>query len=207
MTNGILCCIIKAEWKIYSFGYHFYSYNITPHRKEKKSMGEKIVYLSLKPNPEILGLFSRIKALEPPGLGYAEVYERASQFFVTNHDRININALLNELKKAPITYNEALPLSFKVRQNDPDCDAQINSLLAQKFHIKRILTPFKLRVVLYPYLLHLEGKIHLEEGTETMTNNDEVSLNSLKLEAVKLILEVSDKDTMEEVLEAIEEVI
>lgn len=155
----------------------------------KQMFEEKIVYASAKPTEQLLGLFQKAQALEPSGLSYSEVFERAEHYFIENHSLFDTNLL--DLRKSSIKYNGNLPSSFKVRINNIDLDQRVNEILERKYSITRVMTPFKMKIVLFSYILNLEGKIQ-----NRSVSNGGPDLNSLKLESLNMLLQISDIDTL-----------
>lgn len=154
---------------------------------------EKNLYASARPTEELFGLLERAQALDVSGLGYPELYERASRFLAENRALFFEADFLNT--KANYPFSGTVPASFKVRILDPELDREVTRLIADRYHIKRVMTPFKLKTVLKFYVRHLEK-------TQGTAPHDTESLDALKLEAINLILQ-ADKTTVEDILNSI----
>lgn len=126
-------------------------------------MKEKALFASIKPSAEILGLFEEVQSRDAEGLGKAEILERAERYLVENSSRIDLKRLS---RKPGTPFSGALPSSFKVRINDTILDCRVNEIIKKDFGITRIMTPFKLRLVLSAYLAHLAGEESLERSKE-----------------------------------------
>lgn len=152
----------------------------------------KIVYASAKPTEELFALFDHVQRLDVNGLGKAEILERAERYLVSNKERINFKSLSKSRIK--MSYVGELPSSFKVRINDEDLDANVNEILKAEYKINRIMTPFKLRIVLSAYILHLENDF------EESCGENEESIDSIKLKAISLILRENNNELIESVI-------
>ena len=151
-------------------------------------MNEKIVYASAKPSEELLGLFEYAQKLDADGLGKAEVLERAEGYFVKNKEKINFKEISH--KKVETTFSGVLPSSFKVRINNIEIDAEVNEILKKTYNINRIMTPFKLRVVLSSYINYLLGSSC--EGEVRDVKNS--SLDTLRIRAISLLIKADENE-------------
>ena len=163
---------------------------------EKK---EKILYLSAKPTSELLGLFQQAESLDIDGLARAEIYERAARYLVENKDKIDFNNLPRRKKPR---YNGDLPSSFKVRINDGELDSQVNKIIRDKYNINRVMTPFKMKVVLSAYIDHLEG---VEYTFNKEFSEESNVVDSLRVKAISLILKTKDSAKLLSIIERLEE--
>ena len=141
-------------------------------------MDEKITYASAKPTTEIFALFEYAQKLDVNGLGKAEILERAEHYLVENKDKINFKNLSKS--KLEINFSGALPSSFKVRINNRNLDAEVNKILKDSYNINRIMTPFKLRVVLSAYVIFLQN-------SEENVSKPDFSIHRLKTEAISIV--------------------
>lgn len=155
------------------------------------------MYASAKPTMEILGLFQQAEKLDVDGLARAEVYERAERYFVNNEEKISFKTL----PRKSIKYKGDLPSSFKVRINDEELDLKVNEIIRNKYNIKRVMTPFKFKIVLSAYLEHLEG---VEENYSQEANGNNNDSNLLRIKAISLILNTKDEN-LDSLLELLEE--
>ena len=155
------------------------------------------MYASAKPTMEILGLFQQVEKLDVDGLARAEVYERAERYFVNNKEKIKFKTL----PRKSIKYDGDLPSSFKVRINDEELDLRVNEIIRDKYNIKRVMTPFKFKIVLSAYLEHLVG---VEDNFSEEVNGNINYSNSLRIKAISLILKIKD-EKLASLLELLEE--
>lgn len=163
-------------------------------QKEKRTYP---TYASARPTEELFGLLARAQALDVSGLGYSEIYERASRFLVENKSLFFDTDLLND--KADYPFIGAIPSSFKIRLPDPELDKEVVAIIAAKYHIKRVMTPFKLKTVLKFYVRNLDGKL------QEIAPYEAEGLNALKLEIIDSVLQVNNKETAEKILNIIKE--
>ncbi|AWI03474.1 hypothetical protein [Clostridium drakei] len=163
-------------------------------------MSEK--YASAKPTEEILSLFKRAKELDADGLGNPEILERGGHYLVENESKIDFKGLSR--KKYHETYKGVLPASFKVRINDSELYSKMVRVIQNAYNIKRVMTPFLMRITLSAYIGYLE-----KNSTENVTKKEiEVStedIDVLKLKAISLILNLEDKEHLEQVINSLEE--
>ena len=148
---------------------------------------KKITYASAKPTAELLGLFQHAEKLDVGGLARAEIYEQAKRYFVDNEDKIDFKNLSRGKK---IKYVGDLPSSFKVRINDEEIDSKVNMIIRKKYNINRVMTPFKIKLVLSAYIDYLEG---VEDSLNEVLSKKSYDSDSLKVEAISLILKANDK--------------
>lgn len=154
---------------------------------------EKIAYASAKPTEELLSLFERAKELDADGLGKAEILERAELFMVEKRKSICFkNLSKNELN---LNYSEELPTSFKVRINNEELDSKINNILKEEFNISRLMTPFKLKIVLSAYINFLQNT----EENVIKGNKADTSIDTLRIKAISLILK-ADKELLKSII-------
>lgn len=145
---------------------------------------KKIIYASAKPTEELFGLFDYAQSLDVEGLGKAEILERAGRYLVKNKERINFNSISKS--KFKTSYVEELPSSFKVRINDEGLDAKVNEILKTEYKISRIMTPFKLRIVLSAYINFLQN-------TERVVSKEpDTSIDTLRIKAISLALKADE---------------
>ena len=156
------------------------------------------MYASAKPTTELLGLFKQAEKLDVDGLARAEVYERAKRYLVDNEKKINFKTLP---RSKGIKFEGDLPSSFKVRINDEELDQKVNEIIRDKYNIKRVMTPFKFKIVLSAYLDYLEGveDNYNEEVSKKINDSD-----SLRIKAISLILNTKDEKLVS-LLEILEE--
>lgn len=147
----------------------------------------KIYYASAKPTKDLLALFDYAEKLEITGLGRAEIYERALRYFVENEKVIDLNSVS---KRTKLEYEGNLPSSFKVRINDYQLDLEVNEILRKKFNINRIMTPFKIKVVLSAYISFLEG---VNNTDQTNLSMKDTALDSLRIKAISTIIKLNKK--------------
>ena len=152
---------------------------------------EKIVYASAKPTEELFALFDYAQKLDVSGLGKAEILERAERFMVKNKERINFKSISKS--KFQMDYVGEIPSSFKVRINDEDLDSEVNDILRTEYKINRIMTPFKLRIVLSAYIKHLEN------DSEDSCSEKGDYIDSIRIKAISLILR-ANKELLETVI-------
>lgn len=148
-------------------------------------INNKVYYASAKPTKDLLALFDYAAKLEITGLGRAEIYERALRYFVENEKVIDFNSVS---KRHKLEYEGNLPSSFKVRINDYQLDLKVNEILRKKFNINRIMTPFKMKVVLSAYIIFLEGVNNTNETILSMKDSD---LDSLRIKAISTIIKLN----------------
>lgn len=161
------------------------------------NINQKILYASVKPSEEIIFLFEKAKELDADGLGNSEILERAGRYLVENEASIDFK-LLSKKKNYSI-HLESLPASFKVRINDEKLYSQMQDVMSRAFNIKRIMTPFLLRVTLSAYVMYLETP------SSFIAENDSDNINALKLEAISLITKIiDDANKLEKVIEMLE---
>lgn len=171
-------CEIRIEDAVREQGYSDHSAVSVRFLKEAR-----VLYASLKPTEAILGLFEEAKRLDADGLGNAEIFERAEHYLAENGEWIDLKAYS---RKPAAVYSGVVPSSFKVRINDPDLDARINEILKKAFDIKRLMTPFKLRIILQAYIDHLKG-------TEALSGGKEGNVDSLRVQVASLVLRADEK--------------
>lgn len=148
---------------------------------------KRIPYASAKPTMELLGLFQQAEKLDVDGLARAEIYERAKRYLIENEDKIDFKSLS---KKKRSKYSGDLPSSFKVRINDEVLDSEVNEIIKEKYSINRVMTPFKMKVVLSAYIDYLEGvEDNLNEELSEKSNDSD----SLRVKAISLILKANDE--------------
>ena len=148
-------------------------------------MAEKILYASAKPTQDLLGLFEYAQRLDADGLGKAEILERAEKYLIEHKGEINFKKISRT--KIENTFNGVLPSSFKVRINNVELDSDVNEILKDVYNINRIMTPFKIRVVLSCYIHYL-----LRDKAECEVNENP-SLDTLKIQAISLLLKAEEK--------------
>lgn len=156
-------------------------------------MDEKIFYASAKPTEELFGLFDYAQSLDVEGLGKAEILERAEHYLVENKDKINFKNISKS--KLEINFSGDLPSSFKVRINDEILDAEVNEILKYAYNINRIMTPFKLRIVLSAYINFLQNT----EENVSKEKNPDTSIDTLRIKAISLILK-ADKELLKSII-------
>ena len=157
---------------------------------------EKNYYLSAKPSSEIFGLFQEAERLDADGLARAEIFERAERYFVENFEKIDFKNLSRRIKT---NYNGELPSSFKVRINNLEIDEQVNNLILNVYKINRVMTPFKMKLVLKAYIEHLKGVECNKEFSRELNNVD-----SLRVKAISLILKIEDVNNLLLIIEKLE---
>lgn len=159
---------------------------------------DRIIWASAQPKAELLGCFQRAAELDATGLGNAELFERAERYLRGNHESIDFRALA---RLKPPSYDGPLPSSFKVRINDPELDTDINEILRSGFHISRIITAFKMRIVMLAYVHWLEGNGSAVPAPASPGEAE--NLHTLRLRAISLILSASS-DTLTNIIEELE---
>jgi len=157
---------------------------------------EKIFYLSAKPSSEIFGLFQEAERLDADGLARAEIFERAERYFIENFKKIDFQNLSKRIKT---NYDGELPSSFKVRINNLEMDEQVNDLIRDVYKINRVMTPFKLKLVLKAYIEHLKGVECKKEFSSELNNVD-----SLKVKAISLIIDIDDVNNLILIIDKLE---
>jgi hypothetical protein len=158
---------------------------------------KRIPYASAKPTVELLGLFQQVEKLDVDGLGRAEIYERAKRYLVENEDKIDFNNLPRRKKEK---YDGDLPSSFKVRINDEELDSKVNKIIRDKYNINRVMTPFKIKIVLSAYINYLEG---FEDSNSKKIYKESDNLDSLRVKAISLIIKANDEQ-LNSIIEALE---
>ncbi len=157
----------------------------------------EILYASLKPTPELLALLERLQALEPPHLSYSDILERAQRYLLSVKDEIDLKTV--SAKHFNYIFNGTVPLSLKIRILDADLYKAVGDLIAEQFGITRVVTPFRLRIVLTAYLMHLEGSAEATPAAVQPAPSDDVNL--LKLELLSSIIKTNNKDKLIEIRE------
>ncbi len=155
-------------------------------------MKNSILYFSAKPTADILALFELAEKLDAPNLSRADILERAEHYLIEQHPDLKLAAQ----KKRSLTYTDTLPMSIKIRINNPTLDSMVNDYIMEEFNITRLKTPFKLRLLLSAYVDYLEGSKPRETEPE--------SLSALRLKAVALALEASE-ETLTKMIAMMEE--
>lgn len=149
---------------------------------------DKTYYASVQPTVELMGLFEEVASLDVDGLGKAELYQRAERYFVENAKALDIRKLNSERKET--SYSGKLPTSLKLRINDIQLDNEINQILVDTFTITRVMTPFKMKLVLSAYLKYLTG-------VNAMKAELKESLDSVKLRLIDRIIKETDLERLE----------
>ncbi|MBP3559100.1 MAG: hypothetical protein J6K49_00350 [Clostridia bacterium] len=147
----------------------------------------KNVYASLRGTPEILSLFQRAKDLSDIGIDNHTIFLRAEEFFVENFNTINFNKL--NRKKATYKYEGVVPSSLKIKLND-SIDAKVESILKERYNIKVVQSPWKIRIVLLAYITYFLEKQPIE--VDSKLNN----INSLKVDLFEQICNENDIDIL-----------
>lgn len=151
-----------------------------------------VLYFSAKPTEELLALFELAEKLDAPNLSRADILERAEHYLVEQHPDLREAAQ----KRWNLSFTGTLPMSLKIRINNPTLDTIVNDYIMEEFNITRLKTPFKLRLLLSAYVGYLEGSKPKETEPE--------SLSALRLKAISLALEASE-DTLTKMLAMMEE--
>ena len=163
---------------------------------------EKIAYASAKPTEEILSLFQMAKELDADGLGNPEILERGGHYLVENESKINFKGLSR--KKYSEIYEGVLPASFKVRINDSELYSKMVRVIQNAYNIKRVMTPFLMRITLSAYIDYLE-KNSIKNFTEKEIKVSKEDNNLLKLKAISLIVNLENKEHLEQIINSLEE--
>ena len=163
---------------------------------------EKILYASVKPTVAILSLFERAKELDADGLGNPEILERGGHYLVNNRTKIDFKRITR--KKNPENYTGTLPASFKVRINNSELYAEMINVIREAYNIKRVMTPFLIRVTLSAYIEHLENSVNgvtHQQGIKVLSDD----IAALKLKAISLILNIEDRECLIHTIKSLEE--
>lgn len=161
---------------------------------------ENYAYASVKPTEEILFLFQMAKELDADGLGNPEILERGGHYIVENESRIDFKGLSR--KKYPIIYEGVLPASFKVRINDSELYSKMVHVIQRAYNIKRVMTPFLMRLTLSVYIGYLENSTNVIKKEIEVFADD---IDALKLKAISLILKLEDRERLEHAINGLEE--
>ena len=161
---------------------------------------KKITYASTKPTEELMFLFQKAQSLDINGLGYAEIFERACHYLINNETSINFENLLK--RKYSGKYHGTLPASFKFRINNIKLHENIINLIRKVYNLKRITTPFMIRVCMSAYINKFENSF-TDNGVKDISSND---IEKIKLKAISLILNCNNNSMLEKTIKSLEEI-
>lgn len=118
----------------------------------------KIRYASVRPTKELLAVFELIKRVEDEqDTNRNSIFERAMHYVLAlglNNEIILKNAAK---KKIDIIDIDEVPTTMKVRV-DPSLYDEVVELFRQVFHIKRVKTPYLMKITLMAYLSHIQDE-------------------------------------------------
>lgn len=156
---------------------------------------KKLSYLSVRGTQQLCALFSYAKEL----LGVEELYQVlsiAEKEYVLHGNKIE-QGKLNKLK-INYTYDGTVPVSLKIRVEDTEIDAQVNTILKNRYQVTTIQTPWKLKILLQTLICLLEQSSKYEESNET--------LNALRIRLIELAVEETNIEKIKKSIEIFEEV-
>ena len=78
-------------------------------------------------------------------------------------------------------------------------DEQVNDLIRDVYKINRVMTPFKLKLVLKAYIEHLKAVECKKEFSSELNNVD-----SLKVKAISLIIDIDDVNNLLLIIDKLE---
>ena len=174
-------CNLVSKLRDFSIGGH-YMY-------QKKN----ITYLSIRVTKELLSMFSYLRDL----LGveeYYQVLERAEKEYIAHSEEIDQN-ILNKLKFTH-EYTGVIPASFKIRV-DSEIDSQVNELLKQRYQIKNVRGPWKIKIC-------LQTLVYLLEQSSQQKFADE-NINSYKIQLIDLTVGEKNIEKIKKAIDVLKE--
>ena len=161
-------------------------------------MERRDYFLSFKgqSNSDVVYLLERCAELDAPGLSCSEIVERAESYIASNATKIDFSAY--NCKKTFANATSNAPQSVKIKVNNLLLDEKINLILKEHFHLLKLHTPFKLRMVLLPYLDYLTNK------SASIDTDESNKINAIKLRVIDLVMKQRDVDILEKVIDLFE---
>lgn len=154
---------------------------------------KNITYLSIRVTKELLSMFSYLRDL----LGveeYYQVLERAEKEYIAHSEEIDQN-ILNKLKFTH-EYTGVIPASFKIRV-DSEIDSQVNELLKQRYQIKNVRGPWKIKIC-------LQTLVYLLEQSSQQKFADE-KINSYKIQLIDLAVGEKNIEKIKKAIDVLKE--